>query len=96
MSKRPSLAESMRAVATGSASVPAIDRSEPMPPPPATASVPTGAAKFHAATREGLKKVTTGVEPAKHKRLKRLAVDIDKSVEDLLREAIDDLLAKYA
>jgi len=93
MSKRPSLAESMKAVATGSTPAPAIDR--PEPPQPATGSAPPEATKFHAATRKGLKKVTTGVEPAKHKQLKRLALDIDKSVEDLLREAIDDLLAKH-
>jgi hypothetical protein len=92
MSKRPSLAESMKAMATASAPPP--PNVMPEPPSPATASTPLEAKKFHAATREGLKKVTTAVEPAKHKQLKRLAVDSDKSVEDLLREAIDDLLAK--
>jgi hypothetical protein len=90
MTKRPSLAESMKAMAT-----PAASTARPEPPQEA-ALVPGEAKKFHAATREGLKKVTTAVEPHRHKQLKRLAVDHDKSVEDLLREAIDDLLAKYA
>jgi hypothetical protein len=87
MTKRPSLAESMKAVA----SAPAL--AIPRPELPA-APKPSEPKKFHAATRVGLKKVTTAVDPATHKRLKRLAVDSDTTVEDLLREAIDDLLAK--
>ena len=39
--------------------------------------------------------VITGLEPAKHKQLKRLAIDREKSVEHLLRKAVDDLLAKH-
>jgi hypothetical protein len=31
-----------------------------------------------------------------HKKLKRLAIDIERPVENLLREAIEDLLAKHA
>jgi hypothetical protein len=50
--------------------------------------------KYHAETRVGLRKVTVGLEPEKHRALKRLAVDTDQSVEVLLRQAIDDLLAK--
>jgi hypothetical protein len=101
MSRRPSLAESMKAMASapsdaqplrGSAEVEARELPRPAP---TGGSAEVEARKFHAATREGLKKVTTAVEPAKHKQLKRLAVDSDKSVEDLLREAIDDLLAKH-
>jgi hypothetical protein len=53
-------------------------------------------AKYHAQTRVGLKKVTTGLAPDVHKKLKRLAVDIERPVENLLREAIEDLLAKHA
>jgi len=85
MAKRPSLAESMKAV-------------ERAPRVPAAAYAATEADKpkaFHAATRVGLKKITTGLEPPKHKQLKRLAIDREKSVEDLLREAVDDLLAKH-
>jgi len=83
MAKRPSLAESMKAVERVPAAAPqtAIAADEPR--------------SFHAATRVGLKKITTGLEPAKHKQLKRLAIDREKSVEHLLREAVDDLLAKH-
>lgn len=94
MSKRPSLAESMKA----------LERPAPSPPPALRAkAAPKLAAEgetkrkpYHAATREGLKKVTAALEPAQHKKLKRLSVDQDKSVEDLLREAVQDLFAKYA
>jgi len=85
MAKRPSLAESMKAV----------ERSPRIPAAPQTAMAADKPRSFHAATRVGLKKITTGLEPAKHKQLKRLAIDRDKSVEHLLREAVDDLLAKH-
>jgi hypothetical protein len=49
MTKRPSLAESMKAMAT-----PAAATARPEPPPEA-APAPAEAKKFHAATREGLK-----------------------------------------
>ncbi len=92
MSKRPSLAESMKGLSKPASPLPAL----PSETPPPSAAVERGSErKFHAATREGLKKLTTGVEPAKHKQLKRLSVDQDKPVEALLREAIDDLLVKY-
>ncbi|MDB5395270.1 MAG: hypothetical protein JWM91_2776 [Rhodospirillales bacterium] len=90
MTKRPSLAESMR------------QKLEPVPPArPAIvtevsrATEPAPAIAYHAATRAGLKKVTAALDPAVHKRLRMLAVDLEKSGEDLLREAIDDLFAKY-
>jgi hypothetical protein len=96
MGKRPSLAESLKAVERGSAPV-------ALPPPAKEPSYvpqrqprePSPRKPFRAATREGLKKVTTALAPVEHKKLKRLAVDHDKSVEDLLREAVQDLFAKY-
>jgi hypothetical protein len=62
MTKRPSLAESMKAMAT-----PAASTARPEPPPEA-APAPAEAKKFHAATRAGLKKVTTEIK----ERIKRL------------------------
>ena len=47
-------------------------------------------------TEGNITKVTTGVAPDVHKKLKRLAIDIERPVENLLREAIEDLLAKHA
>jgi hypothetical protein len=90
--KRPSLAESMRAVAA-----------EPPPPPP---SRPTSAPSspeaanerhqgFYAATRAGKKKVTATLSPEAHRQFKGLAVDQGGKIEGLLTEAINDLFRKY-
>jgi hypothetical protein len=82
-SKRPSLADSMKAVSAA---------------PPAPARPPERAGQqpkpYYAATRQGMKRITVAVSPEEHKRLKRLAVDIDRSIEDLMREALADLFAK--
>jgi len=102
MAKRPSLAESMKAIEKRAPAAPVIaaqlSAPEPEPTPEASPRPPRQPAArkpFHAATRAGLKKVTTALDPAEHKKLKRLALDHDKSVEDLLREAVQDLFAKY-
>jgi hypothetical protein len=87
MSKRPSLAETMRQAATA-----------PEPPPPAQVKLPVPAGRetgFYAATRVGKKKVTATLAPADHKRLRQLALERDATTESLLTEAIGDLFAKY-
>lgn len=95
MSKRPSLAETMRM---------AVVDPEP-PPPPAAPAQPPAPAKlpathgretgFYAATRVGKKKVTATLPPADHKRLRQLALERDATTEALLNEAINDLFVKY-
>jgi hypothetical protein len=83
MTKRPpSLTESLKKV-------------ERAPAHPA-ASPSRGKAKkpYYAATRAGMKKVTVTLDPAMRKRLKRLAVETDTTVEGLVRQAIAALLAK--
>jgi hypothetical protein len=75
MSKRPSLAESMKSVTPGAGAV----ESKP----------------YFAATRFGKKRITLLVDPAEHKRLKHLAVEIERSIEDIMKEALDDWLAQY-
>lgn len=100
MSRRPSLADTMKAVAAKS----------PLPPVPPPAPIKESASKaiaqpgeekgerkaFFAATREGLKRITVAVAPEEHKRLKRLSVDEGRSIEDLMREALADLFIKRA
>jgi len=91
MSKRPSLAETMRyAVQT---------QSEPLteagPKQPGRARTEIAGGRFHAATRVGKKKVTGNLPPSTHKLLKALAVERETTTEALLAEAILDLLAKY-
>ena len=93
MTKKLSLAESMRS---------AVEGNELLPSPtsaPAPAPIPTVAVKASgpqpASTRVGKKKVTAQLMPDDHKRLKRLAVDRDATTEALLDAAINDLFAKY-
>lgn len=84
MSKRPSLAESMKAV-----SLPIRqDREMPL-------AESVNQKQFKARTREGMKRLTAIVSPIEHRNVKRLSVDSDRSIEDLMKEAIADLLAKY-
>lgn len=85
MSKRPSLAESMKSVRPSAPPVLHID------PTPATEE----RKPYHAATRAGMKRLTAVLSPEDHRRVKRLAVDTDRSIEDLMREALVDLLSKH-
>src|SRR3954463_5351304 len=96
--KRPSLAESMRAVAEAPAPVPSA-----LSPPPAAAPVPpTGKQAevaerpkgFYAATRAGKKKATATLSAEAHRQLKLLALD-HGGVEAVLAEAINDLFRKH-
>lgn len=98
--KRPSLAESMRAVS---------DKPEPPPvaPPRPVEAVQEPAPKprdeaqtrpkgFFAATRAGKKKATATLSTAAHRQLKSLALEQDGgTVEKLLTEAINDLFRKH-
>src|SRR5271165_2068420 len=94
MSKRPSLAETIRQAAVGPGPI-------PLPPArltPAPANPPEPSSRehgFYAATRVGKKKVTATLAPADHKRLRQLALERDATTEALLTEAINDLFAKY-
>jgi len=93
MTRRPSLAESMRQsvqqnVPDDAANINPKARR-------AARTEPQAGVRFHAATRVGKKKVTANLPPAKHKLLKSLAVEKETTTEALLSEAIDDLLGKY-
>lgn len=92
MSKRPSLAETMRhAIAAPELSSTSPAASVQMTP--TKQSVPESG--FYAATRKGKKKVTAALAPADHKRLRQLGLERDATNEALLTEAISDLFAKY-
>jgi hypothetical protein len=97
--KRPSLAESMKQAATPEPEPKPVAPSPPaqIASKPAIAAAPPNAGKgFYAATRAGKKKVTAALDPAKHKQLKGLAVQLDTTTEALLSEAIEDLFQKHA
>ena len=89
MARRPSLAASMKAVKETPAPAPIA-----VLVPPQAAPAPTPRKPYFAATREGMKRVAFGLSPEEHRRLKRLAVDTGRSIEDLMREAVGDLFAK--
>lgn len=104
MNKRPSLAESMRQ-AVSEPVPPPRTTVEPPPPTPVAAArpeprpeirpEPERRAGFHAATREGKKKLTATVSPADHKRFKYLGLEIDKGGERMLLEALSDYFVKH-
>ena len=94
MSKRPSLAETMRQAVAAEPSpppdVPEVPKAAPTGEP--VSARPSG---FYAATRAGKKKVTAALDPPAHKQLKTLAVEMETTTEALLIEAIRDLMAKH-
>ena len=92
MSKRHSLAETMRQVVQTQPEAPTPAE---LPKLPRRARTEKPAGRFHAATREGKKKITGNLPPSTHKLLKTLAVQHETALEDLVLEAIGDLLAKY-
>src|SRR3954464_15754546 len=97
--KRPSLAESMRAVAEAPAPVPSAPPAPPEAvPTPSTRTQAEGAAErpkgFYAATRVGKKKATATLSTEAHRQLKLLALD-HGGVEAVLTEAINDLFRKH-
>lgn len=95
MTRRPSLAESMRQAAQPAAPPPTPATNTKEPRKALRAEQNAGGARFHAATRVGKKKVTANLPPAKHKLLKALAVQRETTTEALLDEAIGDLFTKY-
>lgn len=86
--KRPSLASSMKAlkedVAPDPVALVAKARQEPPAAPPL---------KFHAATREGMKRLLTPVPPELHRRLKIRAAEQDTTLEALSRGALEACLS---
>lgn len=66
--------------------------------PPAVPEADAGAGegrRYFAATRSGMKRVTAVVSPEDHRKIKRLSADTDKSIEELMREALSGLFAKH-
>ncbi len=95
--KRPSLAESMRAVAVEPPAAVTPMPSAPSPKLQTQARVLTPPERpegFYAATRAGKKKATATMSAEAHRQLKILAVE-QGGIEKLLTEAINDLFCKY-
>jgi len=97
--KRPSLAESMKAVAEAPAAAPSMPptlapAAKSIPAPVAPQGMGEGRKAFYAATRAGKKKATATLSSEAHRQLKLLGLD-HGGVEALLTEAINDLFRKY-
>jgi predicted HicB family RNase H-like nuclease len=75
--KRPSLANSMKALKEDVAPLVAAKAREP----------------YHAATREGMKRLLVPVTPQLHKRLKIAAAERDTTLEALTRAALEAYLS---
>ena len=88
MTKRPSLASSMRALAEDTAPDPVALV--------AKAREPLTTAKAAPATRVGMKRLLTPVTPELHKRLKMLAVSQDTTLEAIARTALEAYLLHNA
>ena len=86
--KRPSLASSMKALTEDTAPDPLALVSKAREP-----AAPTG--KAPAATRAGMKRLLTPVEPQLHKRLKIFAAQQDTTLEALTRAALESYLSKH-
>lgn len=101
--QRPSLAESMRAVAAEPVSTlaPAAPPLQPVEAAAAPRAVtPAAQAEqrpraFYAATRVGKKKATATLGGDAHRQLKALAVEQGGTIEGLLIEAINDFFCKH-
>jgi len=71
-------------------------RSEPVPPPvPAPSAAPSAPAVPDRSDRSGKKIIAGHFPKATWAELRRLAVDHEKTAQELLEEALTDLFAKY-
>jgi len=72
--------------ATGRPAVPSPSSAPDLPSPAGTAEIPP--------SRTGKKTIAGHFDPAVSRQLRQLALEEDSSVQDLLREAINDLFEK--
>lgn len=88
MSKRANLAAALQSATRGGESAPAVR---------AAGSAQAAEASFVARTpsRIGKKTVAAHFDPAVSRQLKQIGLERDRSTQDLLREAINDLFTKY-
>ncbi|MDE0445424.1 MAG: hypothetical protein OXH96_02050 [Spirochaetaceae bacterium] len=64
--------------------------------PTAPAPAPQPEAHAHRPpSRRGLKALTVWVDPAVHQQVRMMALEQNRSAEDMLREAVADLFQKY-
>jgi hypothetical protein len=82
MATKTSLSAALKQVAGASSAAPL-----PVADEPAATNAPTG--------RQGKKAVTGFFAPAVSRQLRQIAADTDTTIQELLREALNDLFAKH-
>lgn len=65
------------------------------PPPTAPAPAPPEDQSHRPPSRRGMKALTVWVDPAVHRQIRMMALEQNRSTEDMLREALADLFQKY-
>lgn len=89
MTKRPSLAANVKAAAGTPPIYPVVQADQTAP-----ASEPELQAK-RSASRAGRKAIYAWVDPAEHKKLKRLSLDTGRSIDALVTEGVQLLFEKH-
>ena len=91
--KRASLASALQSVSRQADSRPAKGHATPPEAPAPSAEPSTRWAR--PASRVGKKTIAAHFDPAVSKQLKQIGLEHDRSTQELLREAINDLFTKY-
>jgi hypothetical protein len=92
MAKRPSLAANVKAAAGEPPILPVVRLPEP---PPAAAEPVAPPEVKRSASRVGRKAVYAWIDPAEHRKLKKLSLDTDRSIDALVTEAVHLLFARH-
>ena len=90
--KRASLSAALQTFSTAPAAAPPATAIQETP---ATAAATAGVRWARPASRVGKKTVAGHFDPAVSKQLRQIAIDRDRSAQDVLREALNDLFTKY-
>lgn len=91
MTKRKSLADALNSAANPSAS---ITEEHPETPAPNSATIAPKGTRTTAPAREGKRAVVGYFDPSVSRQLKEIALAEGKTLQGLLREAINDLFVK--
>ena len=89
MAKRPSLAANVKAAAGEPAILPVM-RTEPPPAERITPQEPK-----RSASRAGRKAIYAWVDPAEHRKLKKLSLDTERSIDALVTEGLHLVFEKH-
>jgi hypothetical protein len=97
MSKKPSLAAALQSYDRAPAAVaaPPTKAERPQRRPPKAERAGKESNGSQAPSRHGKKALIGYFDPGVSKQLKRLALDLDSTSQDLLREALNDLFQKH-